>query len=185
MFNKEAAQIDGVALIKIGIGLTGGIVAYQMAKFFGPLFPLLLITAWWLPRRRQFPVKVAVVVTAIFLLLTLLYGWGGLWRLNLIVGIGFVLVPNILTGKILRGTALATAKELQRELVKKESLLLKQQSKEPITPKLEIGGIVLPNYLENLSFGFFGAPGSGKSQSILQVLHTLRQRDDWRVIGVK
>ncbi|MBD2778249.1 type IV secretion system DNA-binding domain-containing protein [Iningainema sp. BLCCT55] len=75
-----------------------------------------------------------------------------------------------------------SAKELQRQLVTEETRLLKPQGKQPITSKLEIGGIVLPNYLENLSFGFFGAPGSGKSQSILQVLHTLRQRDDWRVI---
>ncbi|NMG09756.1 type IV secretion system protein VirD4 [Brasilonema sp. UFV-L1] len=88
----------------------------------------------------------------------------------------------MLTDKVLRGTTLATVKELQRQLVKKEQQLLKKQGKQPIVPKLEIGGIVLPNYLENLSFGFFGAPGSGKSQSILQVLHTLRQRDDWRVI---
>ena len=29
---------------------------------------------------------------------------------------------------------------------------------------------------------FLALPGSGKSQSILQVLHTLRQREDWRVI---
>ena len=181
MFDKEAAQIDGVALIKLGIGLAAGLVAYQVAKFFGPLFPLLLITAWWWQRRGEYPVKVAVVVTIIFLFLAASLGWGGVWRLNLIVGAAFVLIPQVLTDKVLRGTTLATAKQLQRQLVNKEQQL-KSQGKQPITPKLEIGGIVLPNYLENLSFGFFGAPGSGKSQSILQVLHTLRQRDDWRVI---
>ncbi|GAB1544801.1 hypothetical protein NUACC21_74770 [Scytonema sp. NUACC21] len=182
MFDKSAESFNSIGLITIGIGLALGVMAYGLAKSFGPLFPLLLFGLWSLQHGKNFPIKTAGIVTAIFLLLALLYGWGGLWRLNLIVGIGFVLVPSILTGKILRGTALATAKELQRELVKKESKLLKQHGKEPITPKLEIGGIVLPNYLENLSFGFFGAPGSGKSQSILQVLHTLRQRDDWRVI---
>ena len=182
MFDKEAAQIDGVALIKLGIGLAAGLAAYQVAKFFGPLFPLLVITLWWLPRRGQFPIKVAAITTAIFLLLAASLGWGGVWRLNLIVGAAFVLIPQVLTDKVLRGTTLATAKELQRQLVKKEQQMLKPQGKVPITPKLEIGGIVLPNYLENLSFGFFGAPGSGKSQSILQVLHTLRQREDWRVI---
>ena len=136
----------------------------------------------WLPRRGEYPVKVAAITTAIFIVLALVCGWGGLWRLNLILGAGFVLIPQVLTDKVLRGTTLATAKELQRQLVKKEQQQLKSFGLQPITPKLEIGGIILPNYLENLSFGFFGAPGSGKSQSILQVLHTLRQRDDFRVI---
>ncbi|MBW4501988.1 MAG: type IV secretion system DNA-binding domain-containing protein [Scytonema hyalinum WJT4-NPBG1] len=166
----------------IGIGLALGIISYNIAKFLGPLFPLLLLTIWWLPKRGQFPVKTAAIITIIFLALTLLYGWGGLWRLNLIVGAGFVLIPSNLSNKVLRGTTLVTTKQLQRELAKKEAKLLKQQGQQPTTPKLEIGGIVLPNYLENLSFGFFGSPGSGKSQSILQILHILRQRDDWRVM---
>lgn len=182
MFDKEAAQFNATGLIKIGMGLAAGLVAYQVAKFFGPLFPLLIITMRWLPRRGEYPVKVAAITTAIFIVLALVCGWGGLWRLNLILGAGFVLIPQVLTDKVLRGTTLATAKELQRQLVKKEQQQLKSFGLQPITPKLEIGGIILPNYLENLSFGFFGAPGSGKSQSILQVLHTLRQRDDFRVI---
>ena len=182
MFNKEAAQIDATGLVKLGICLVVGLGIYNLAKFIGPLFPLLLITVWWWQRRGPFPVKVAVITTAIFGILTLGFGWGGLWGLNLIVGVVFLLIPQKLTDKVLRGTTLATVKELQRQLVKKEQQQIKTNGNVPITPKLEIGGVVLPNYLENLSFGFFGAPGSGKSQSILQVLHTLRQRDDFRVI---
>ena len=54
MFDFEATQIDGVALIKLGIGKAAGLAAYQVAKFFGPLFPLLVITLWWLPRRGEY-----------------------------------------------------------------------------------------------------------------------------------
>ena len=182
MFNEKAAQIDAPGLVKVGIFLGAGLVVYPVSKFLGPLFPLLIITLWWWSRGGGYPVKVAAITTAIFIVLALACGWGGVWRLNLILGVAFALIPNILSGAVLRGTTLVTAKELQRQLVKSEQQQLKKFDKQPITPKLEIGGIVLPNYLENLSFGFFGAPGSGKSQSILQVLHTLRQRDDFRVI---
>ncbi|TBR56507.1 type IV secretion system protein VirD4 [Westiellopsis prolifica IICB1] len=158
----------------------------------------------------------------------------GLWRLNLLITIVFLIFPKGLTSQILRGTKIVTPQQLQRQLSLREVKLLKQSGKQPLVvrhtnfawwraegqrgrgaegkefvetspllpgspaplptptqqfrvsrvlePKLSIGGVVLPNYLENLSFGFFGAPGSGKSQSILQILDTLRQRSDWRVM---
>ena len=167
------------------IGLGFGIPAYHLARAAGPLFPIFLILVWWVPRRKQtpFPIKVTAAIEFLFLVLAFMYGWDGLWKLNLIVAAGFGVVPYNISGGILRGTKIVTVAELQRSLNRKETKFLKRQGKQqPITPKIEIGSVVLPNYLENLSFGFFGSPGSGKSQSILQILNTLRQRNDWRVI---
>ncbi|MFL9457956.1 hypothetical protein AB0758_43900 [Tolypothrix bouteillei VB521301_2] len=121
MFDKSAESFNSIGLITIGIGLALGVMAYGLAKSFGPLFPLLLFGLWSLLQGKNFPIKTAGIVTAIFLLLALLYGWGGLWRLNLIVGIGFVLVPSILTGKILRGTALATVHTISPKPTKRYS----------------------------------------------------------------
>ena len=182
MFDKSNESFNPAGIMIVGFGLALGIISYNIAKFLGPLFPLLLITVWWLPKRDKFPIKTTAAIAIIFLGLTAFMGWGNLWRINLILGAGFALFPNGLSNKILRGTTLVNPKQLQRQLNHKDAKILKQFKQQPITPKLEIGGIVLPNYLENLSFGFFGSPGSGKSQSILQILHALRQRPDWRVM---
>jgi hypothetical protein len=47
---------------------------------------------------------------------------------------------------------------------------------------LKIAEIPLPKIIENRGFFFFGDPGTGKSQSIQQVLNILKQRRDFRGI---
>ena len=56
-----------------------------------------------------------------------MYGWDGLWKLNLIVAAGFGVVPYNISGGILRGTKIVTVAELQRSLNRKETKLLKRQ----------------------------------------------------------
>lgn len=172
-------------LIFVIIGSGFGIIAYHTAKIAGPLLSVALVALWWLPKRdeRKFPIKITIAVGILFLILTFIFGWEGLWKINLIVTAGFgVGNYNMISDGVLRGTKVIKATQLQRSLNMKEMRLLKQWGKQPVTPKIEIGSVALPNYLENLSFGFFGSPGSGKSQAILQILNILRQRNDWRVM---
>lgn len=49
-------------------------------------------------------------------------------------------------------------------------------------PRLQLGEVKLTTEQEPLNFFIIGRPGSGKTQSILQLLHTLRQRSDFRVV---
>ena len=56
----------------------------------------------------------------------------------------------------------------------------KAETKE--VPQLEIGGVTLPNDLENLGFFMVGSPGSGKTQAIKKLLSALRDRPDFRVM---
>ncbi|MGJ5676770.1 MAG: type IV secretion system DNA-binding domain-containing protein [Nostochopsis sp.] len=176
---EAIAGVNIVSLLIFAFGIGLGIFAYWLAKIAGPLFPLLLFTADWSNNRQQpFPLKVALATVGFLMLIALFsdVGWLGLWRLNLLITIVFLIFPKGLTSQILRGTKIVTPQQLQRQLSLREVKLLRQSGKQPLEPKLSIGGVVLPNYLENLSFGFFGAPGSGKSQSILQILDTLRDR---------
>ncbi|MBT9317749.1 type IV secretion system DNA-binding domain-containing protein [Leptothoe spongobia] len=79
--------------------------------------------------------------------------------------------------RVNRGTRIVSATELARILAKDQAAETR-----PIEPLLEIGGIALPNRLENLGFFFVGSPGSGKTQAIKQVLSTLKTRRDFRAI---
>lgn len=89
-----------------------------------------------------------------------------------------LLLPRLRSG-VQRGAQLQTAPELQRQLST-------AQAQTPIEsaffPLLEIAGIQLPNYLENLGFFLVGSPGSGKTQAIKQMLAKMRDRPDFRVM---
>ena len=166
------------------VGFGAGPLVYFIARFLGLLFPIILILIWWIPKRKEkkFPVKFTIGTVVLCLIMVFVYGWSVFGGLNLLAVIGWVWRTGAgFSNEVLRGTKIATSTELQRNLFKKETELLKRQGKQAVTPKIEIGSVILPNYLETLSFGFFGSPGSGKSQSILQILNTLRQRNDWRV----
>lgn len=59
MFDKSAESFNSIGLITIGIGLALGVMAYGLAKSFGPLFPLLLFGLWSLLQGKNFPIKTA------------------------------------------------------------------------------------------------------------------------------
>lgn len=79
--------------------------------------------------------------------------------------------------KIKRGSQLITAEALRHQLNRKQS-----QEQKPKSPPFEIAAIPIPNFYENLGFFMVGSPGSGKSQAIKAMLHTMRQREDFRAI---
>lgn len=81
--------------------------------------------------------------------------------------------------KVKRGAQLQTASELQKQLVTAQAKTAPDSAQIPL---LAIGGIDLPKYLENLGFFFVGSPGSGKTQAIKQLLATLQDRSDFRVM---
>jgi hypothetical protein len=47
---------------------------------------------------------------------------------------------------------------------------------------LEIAGVKLPNYYDNLGFFAVGSPGSGKSQAISKLIYTMKSRLDFQGI---
>lgn len=89
-----------------------------------------------------------------------------------------LLLPR-LRSNVKRGAQLQTAPELQRQLSKAQAQIPIESAYFPL---LEIGGIKLPNTLENLGFFFVGSPGSGKTQAIKQLLVKMRDRPDFRVM---
>jgi hypothetical protein len=160
-----------------------------IGTFLGPFFPLYAGGIYWLKTdRRKYPLKSALVATGVELVVMVLYAAGAkqlfiymVWA-NIIGGVFILMRSQPMEAEVLRGTSLTTAKGLQKFLARREAKEIKERGLQPVYPQIQIGGITLPNYLENLSFFFVGSPGSGKTQSILQVLHTLRMRPDWRVI---
>ncbi len=83
---------------------------------------------------------------------------------------------------VTRGTQLTSAPDLQRYLRTTEANYLRQRNLTAIEPKFQIGGVELPNYLESLGCCMVGAPGSGKTQAIKGMLHTMRHRPDFRAM---
>ena len=82
-----------------------------------------------------------------------------------------------------RGTKLASHQgEIEQYLERKQRDYLQQSGQIESLPRLTIGGIALPTYLENLGFFMIGSPGTGKSQAIAQILSEMRQREDFRLI---
>jgi len=79
-----------------------------------------------------------------------------------------------------RGTKLTTATNLQHRLYENEKQHLRESQRAKPLPAIQIAGIEIPSYLENLGFFFAGSPGSGKTQAISQMLHSLRDRRDFR-----
>ncbi|MGL5834682.1 MAG: type IV secretion system DNA-binding domain-containing protein [Waterburya sp.] len=72
----------------------------------------------------------------------------------------------------LRGTKLVSNRQL------KESL--KQKPKPKYPPQLQIAGIPVPEHYENRGFFFIGAPGSGKTSAIKQLVASMKKRKDYR-----
>jgi hypothetical protein len=64
----------------------------------------------------------------------------------------------------------------------KISRIARQKYQQEKALYLKIAEIPLPRKIENRGFFFFGDPGTGKSQSIQQVLNILKQRRDFRGI---
>ncbi len=83
---------------------------------------------------------------------------------------------------IKRGAKLAESKQLQAHLDRQQRAYLKESKQPEVLPRLSIGGVALPSYLENLGFFFIGSPGSGKSQAIAKLLSEIRQRPDFRAV---
>ncbi len=82
-------------------------------------------------------------------------------------------------GHVRRGARLVSALELKRFLIDKQQAIHTQETHYPL---LAISDIPIPPYLENLGFFFVGSPGSGKTQAIKQLLATLKDRPDFRVM---
>lgn len=91
----------------------------------------------------------------------------------------FILLLFLLNpaSRVIRGQEIVTDSEMQRILNKRQAAV-----NMPQLPLLEIGGVQLPNDLENLGFFLIGSPGSGKTQGIKKLLETLRDREDFRVM---
>ncbi|MEL6491424.1 MAG: type IV secretion system DNA-binding domain-containing protein [Cyanobacteria bacterium J06621_3] len=86
----------------------------------------------------------------------------------------FLLKP---ASRVIRGQEVVSVAEVQRLLKKRQD-----EAAMPQLPLLEIGGVQLPNDLENLGVFAIGSPGSGKTQAIKKLLETLRDREDFRVM---
>ena len=83
--------------------------------------------------------------------------------------------------EVWRGTKLTDKSQLQKALDKKQDQMV-SSGKAAQLPLLEIAGVKLPNYYDNLGFFAVGSPGSGKSQVISKLIHTMKERLDFRGI---
>jgi hypothetical protein len=107
--------------------------------------------------------------------------------LALVVGfVGFTIAFSFPEGQkkgnVVRGTKVMQSLELQERMKKS---CRKENNTESINDKytnIHIGNIPIPKSRENKGFFFFGDPGTGKSQSIKQILFTLKRRSDFRGI---
>lgn len=87
--------------------------------------------------------------------------------------------------RILRGARVTSPEELEALLMERQQQRnLSAQTGDCESPRLQIGGLTIPPYLENLGFFYVGSPGSGKSQTIFSNIKTLLQRDDFRMVIV-
>ncbi len=80
-----------------------------------------------------------------------------------------------------RGTKTVTRQQLQSHLKQAQARLNRKMGTTTKKPLLVLAEVELPNFLENKGIALVGAPGSGKSQSIHQLLEILRRRSDIRV----
>jgi hypothetical protein len=71
-----------------------------------------------------------------------------------------------------RGTEIVTAREIKKQIKEKG-----------LKTAARIGDIPIPIDVENRSFLFCGAPGSGKSQAFLQVLESVRDRQMTAIVA--
>lgn len=142
---------------------------------------LAVIGLWWLknPRVAAFLIEHPIIILPYFI------GKVGFLKvaLGLIITIG--LIPLILfipdahsnqKNQIIRGSSISDPKKVTK-------IMKAQCRKEDSRYKhIQIGNIPLPQKLENRGFFFFGDPGTGKSQSIKQVVSVFKTRPDMRGI---
>lgn len=170
--------VETQPVVSLGIAIAGAILLVTQASKLRDIFLLLLVIGFvlfhygsffWLLHQRS-KSGAGMGVGAGCLCFFFLFAFPIPFVPHLILYSG--LKPGVK-----RGASLATVRGLQRILTTRQ-----QKVQNPQYPLIEIGGVSLPNDLENLSYFFLGAPGSGKSQAIKKVLSILRQRSDFRVI---
>ena len=83
---------------------------------------------------------------------------------------------------VVRGAMVIPKHKLKAILNRQSKVTERQERKKTQLPQLEIGGIPIPNDYERLGFFTFGSPGTGKTQTISQMIATLRNRRDFRGI---
>lgn len=161
--------------------VTALLVIWMGGRFLSGVFSGLLLLAifaiyigswaWLLKLRMEQGIKVgkAIVFSAIAFFI------GGF--IPFLPHIILLLVEN--GDSVRRGTKLVRDVDLQRILIKRQSEMPASVARYPL---LDIAGIELPTYLENLGFFFVGSPGSGKTQAIKRLLAILKQRPDFRVM---
>ncbi len=182
----------------------GLIVALIVLRAVGLALPTVF---WWIATRNQKNRKYPVILTRIQgaeVILTLLSAIAALGRegiygfvesiaqsstiflaINFYGGIVYFILQwkKLDLGNILRGTKLAkNSEDLQKDLNRRHQEHLERSSRTEMLPRLSIGGVKLPAYLEDLGIFTIGSPGSGKSQAIARLLSELKQRPDFRVV---
>lgn len=83
---------------------------------------------------------------------------------------------------VVRGAMVIPKHKLKAILNRQSKATERRERKKTQLPQLEIGGIPIPNDYEQLGFFTFGSPGTGKTQTISQMIATLRDRKDFRGI---
>lgn len=84
--------------------------------------------------------------------------------------------------KVLRGTQLADSLNVVQNIFDCHPSYQKRLFSNFQSLQLNIGGLRLPHYLENLGIFAVGSPGSGKSQAIASLIESIRQRPDFRIV---
>jgi type IV secretory pathway TraG/TraD family ATPase VirD4 len=182
--------LGGLALGALG-GLwnfPGNLIARGISNAIGSLFGLTLLGAFFGAYLGAFILLCAILIergdqpTRVITLavIGLLFAWIPLIGLPIPFLLVLLARPGDPNRAVQRGTKVVSTEKLQQHLNRREAKSL--QSRQDQQPHLTIGGVRLPNYLENLSFFFVGSPGSGKTVAISEVVQTLRQRPDWRVL---
>ena len=134
-----------------------------MLMLFAAISRNLIVPSRSKPQKRNFLIIAGVII--------LFNPWRPLTPFILLL---FLLKPS---SRVVRGQDIVNVPEIQHILDKRQAQIENRE-----LPRLEIGGVQLPNDLENLGFFFVGSPGSGKTQGIKKLLSTLRDRPDFRVM---
>ncbi|MEM7554614.1 MAG: type IV secretion system DNA-binding domain-containing protein [Cyanobacteria bacterium P01_A01_bin.84] len=109
---------------------------------------------------------------------------GGIF-ISLISSLLFIRPDNKINERnrnVVRGAMVIPKRKLKAILNKQSKATERIERKKTQLPQLEIGGIPIPNDYERLGFFTFGSPGTGKTQTISQMIATLRNRRDFRGI---
>ena len=139
------------------------------------------IGLWWLKNPRV----AAFLVEHPIMILPYLIGKLGILKTALGLLFTIAIIPLILfipdqqsnqKNQIIRGSFLSNPEHVKK-------IMKAQCRKEDSRHRhIQIGNIPLPQKLENRGFFFFGDPGTGKSQSIKQVVSVFKTRSDIRGI---